>query len=199
MQCNLACVVSPRGLIGTNTHWVWWRRLVTQNVSSILIQYQHQDKHRLSPRKSSALWRNAGSKCEEVWGPTHTPSAGTRCRLFHVVHVDSRGQRDLSSVPFCFSALRDSWSEQRLLALIWLPEQRRVLETLTHLCCPPSAWTSAIWWALDDQATPNFFLHNVSTLLYHLPRIYRAYRCILKILYYKSVLVIQGIYSLEIC
>lgn len=48
--------------------------------------------------------------------PPLSLSAGTRCRLFHVVHEDPRGQRDLSSSPFCFSALQDSWSEQRLLA-----------------------------------------------------------------------------------
>lgn len=67
------------------------------------------------------------------------------------------------------------------------------------LCFPPSVWNSAIWWVLDDQARlilslrQNFFLPTVSTLLYHLPHIYRAYRCFMSILYNKSVLVIQGI------
>lgn len=119
--------------------------------SALIPKHQHQDEHRLSHRKSSALWENTWWQYEEVGG--HRPlSNGTRCRLFHVLHVDLRGRQDLSSSPFCFSALQGSWTEQRLLALIWLPAQRQVLETSTHLCFQPSVCNSAIWWALDAQA-----------------------------------------------
>lgn len=45
-----------------------------------------------------------------------------------------KGRRSLPSSPFCFSALQNSWTEQRLSVLIWLPARHRVLQTSTHLC-----------------------------------------------------------------
>lgn len=122
--------------------------------SSILLWYQNTST-RLNTDSCTGRavhsGKNSGWKYEEV-ADTALFSNGTRCRLFHVVHEDSRGRQDLSSSPFCFSALQDSWTEQRLLALTRLPVRRQVLKTSTHLCFQPSVCNSAIWWALDAQA-----------------------------------------------
>lgn len=44
--------------------------------------------------------KNAGWENTWLWGGTASLSAGTRCRLFHVVHVDLRGRRTFHHRPF---------------------------------------------------------------------------------------------------
>lgn len=65
----------------------------------LLPKHQHQDEHRLLHRKSSALW---GKKCWMGQDGEEPPpfSAGTRCRLFHVVHVDLRVGEAFHHRPF---------------------------------------------------------------------------------------------------
>lgn len=128
----------PRWTASGQTHWVVMEVLVKlQRVlvfSSILLWNQntstrmntdshtgravHSGKKKTKQKKRWVEMFGDGGGCR----PLLLSAWYTRCRLFHVVHVDSRGPwRDLSSSPFCFSALQDSRIDQRLPALMWLP------------------------------------------------------------------------------
>lgn len=173
------------------TYWVVMEvaasYLTCPGFSSILLRYQTPAPGwtQTLTREEQCTLGNAGWKMwGGGWGRNTSPISHSLplswhkmqallCRTYWIPGVS----KDLSSSPFCFSALQDSWTEQRLLALIWLPAQRQVLKTSTHLCFQPSVWNSAIWWVLDAQARlilwfrQEFFLTNVSKLLYHLPHI----------------------------
>lgn len=119
------------------THWVVMEVATCPGFSSIVLWYQNTST-RMNTDSHTGRAVHSGEKKKMLCGNRrrgghHPLSAGTRCRLFHVVHVDSRGQRDLSSSPICFSALQVSWTEQRLLTLIWLPFDVRY-SRLQHIC-----------------------------------------------------------------
>lgn len=67
---------------------------------ALLPKHQHQDEHRLLHRKSSALWEKCWMGKYEASGRNRPLSAGTRCRLFHVVHVDLGVGKTFHHRPF---------------------------------------------------------------------------------------------------
>lgn len=85
--------------------------------SSILLRYQNTSTRKNTDSQAGRAV-HSGKCWIEMWGGGwghHPPlTASTRCRLFHVEHVDSRVQKGLSSSPFCFSALQDFWTEQEV-------------------------------------------------------------------------------------
>lgn len=135
IQCICNVMWAHTDCIG-QTHWVVMEVATSPGFSSILLWYQNTSARMNTDSYTGRAVHSGGKKrCVGIWGGGghHPFSTGTRCRLFHVIHVDSRGQQDPSSSPFCFSALQDSWTEQRLLTLIWLPFDVRY-SRLQHIC-----------------------------------------------------------------
>lgn len=175
----------------------------------LLPKHQHQDEHRLLHRKSSALWEEKKKKCwmgqDEALGRNRPPfSAGTRCRLFHVVHVDLRVGEAFHHRPFVSQPCRTLGLSRG--SRCWFDFQHGIGSSrLQHICvfshqCVLVQYDGCLMLKQDRyyDIRQNFFLTNGFNLLYHLPHMCRADRCFMRIFYDKSVLVIQGICFLEI-
>lgn len=90
--------------------------------SASIPKHQHQDEHRLSNRKSSALWimlvGTRGGGYRDRFGSHGPHLSWHKMQALPCCTCGFKVQWDLSSSPFCFSALQDSWTELRLLSLV---------------------------------------------------------------------------------
>lgn len=137
LKIRIRMCCEPVRTASGQTYWVvmevtsWFLRMF-----DLLPKHQHQDEHRLLHRKSSALWgkKNAGWGKMRRWGGTAPFLGWHKMQALPCRTCGFKGRRSLPSSPFCFSALQNSWTEQRLSVLIWLPAWHRVLQTSTHLC-----------------------------------------------------------------
>lgn len=75
--------------------------------SSILLWYQNTSTRMNTDSRTERAVHSGKTLGGNMrrWGGHRPLSNGTRCRLFHVLHVDLRGQQDLSSSPFLFLSL----------------------------------------------------------------------------------------------
>lgn len=167
--------------------------------SALIPKHQHQVEHRLLHRKSSALWEKQWVENTRRRRTLHSSQmaqdAGSSMSYMRIQGVGKTfHHRPFVSQPCrTLGPSRGSW--RRLDFLFGVRSSR-----LQHICvfshqCVIVQYDGRLMlkqdWYYD---LGRIFLTNVSKLLYHL-HICRAYRCFM---YEKSVLVIQGIYSLEI-
>lgn len=125
----------PEWTASGQTYWVVME-VTCPGFYGILICYQNTSTRMNTDSCTGRAVHSGQNAGWEIWGVGEEPPSldWHKMQALPCCTCGFKGRKNLSSSPFCFSALQNSWTEQRLSVLIWLPARHRVLETSTHLC-----------------------------------------------------------------
>lgn len=130
-------VIMCREPVWTASGQTYWVVMEVPGFYGILLCYQNTSTRMNTDSctgRAVHSGKNAGWENMRRWGGTGPPLSWHKMQALPCCTCGFKGRKNLSSSPFCFSALQNSWTEQRLSVLIWLPAQHWGLETSTHLC-----------------------------------------------------------------